>query len=274
MSMSHFVWNVSPDLVHLGPVTIRWYGALFAGGFGIGYLLVRPTFVRDKVPIDLLDQMVSWLFIGTLVGARLGHTLFYEPDVYLNDPIRILKFWEGGLASHGGVMGLALAIALFARKHRQLPFLWLADRITLGGSIAGACIRLGNLFNSEILGKPADVPWAIVFARVDQAPRHPAMLYESVVYLTLCFVLLWMYWRTQASRFPGLMLGTLITVIFGTRILIEFVKENQVDFESSLPLNMGQLLSFPFVAVGIWLIARALRSEPVDLVLTAPKKGR
>ena len=255
--MSHLVWNTDPELLHFGPFAIRWYGALFASAFLVGYAVLSRVFVNEKKPIETLDQLLAYVFIGTLLGARLGHTLFYEPDVYLADPIRILKFWEGGLASHGAATGVFISMWLFKRKHRELSYLWIADRVAIVSASGGSLIRLGNFFNSEIIGKPSNLPWAIEFARIDHVPRHPAMLYESATYLlTFCF-LYWLYWKRDAGKRQGLLFGVFLTVVFGMRIVIELVKENQVSFENSLPLNMGQLLSIPMVAIGAWLIVRS-----------------
>jgi prolipoprotein diacylglyceryl transferase len=189
--------------------------------------------------------------MGTIIGARLGHCLFYEPDYYLANPLRILEIWKGGLASHGGTIGILVALALYARKNTDQPLGWLMDRLTVSVALTAACIRLGNFFNSEIVGKPTELPWAIVFERLDQIPRHPAMLYESVSYFVLCGVCFYLYATRIDTLKRGFLTGLLLVWIFTSRFLLEFVKENQVAFESGLPLNMGQLLSLPFVALGI-----------------------
>jgi prolipoprotein diacylglyceryl transferase len=199
--------------------------------------------------------------VGTLAGARLGHCLFYEPEIYLRDPIRILKIWEGGLASHGGGIGIFLMLWWFSRKHREFSYLWLLDHLCVGVALAGVFIRTGNLFNSEILGKATDVPWAFVFDRIDAVPRHPTQIYEALSYLVI-FIVLWKWYRSPAkpAKYPGRIFGTFLMLCFGVRFLIEFAKENQVAFEQSLPLNMGQLLSIPMVGAGLWLVLRSRKA--------------
>lgn len=260
-------WNGDPIALELGPLSVRWYGLLFASGFYVGYLVIQRMFRAEKVPLALLDKLLIYMVVGTVIGARLGHTLFYEPDIYLFEPWRILKVWEGGLASHGAAMGVLVSAYLFTRKY-GLPYFWVMDRIAVGALIASAFIRTGNFFNSEILGKPADVPWSVVFARVDQIPRHPAQLYEALAYLVFFLVLHTAYWKTSLKRKPGFFLGAMFALTFIFRFLVEFVKVQQVAFEADLPLNMGQLLSIPVVIGAMVLMVRALRSEeaPVPVV--------
>jgi prolipoprotein diacylglyceryl transferase len=205
--------------------------------------------------------------VGTIVGARLGHCLFYEPGYYLSHPLEILFIWKGGLASHGGAAGILLATWFFVRKHHY-PYLMLADRVALISPVAATFIRVGNFFNSEIIGHPSNVPWAIVFERVDRLPRHPTQLYEAAFYAVTAFFMVWLYRNTEAGKRPGVLLGTVLVVIFGFRFLIEFLKENQTPFEARLPLDLGQLLSIPAVAIGIWLILRA-RRRPLAVVPAA-----
>ncbi len=193
--------------------------------------------------------------IGTIVGARLGHCLFYAPDQYLHNPISILFVWEGGLASHGGAIGVLFAVWLYNRKHKDQGYVWLADRLSIAVALTAGCIRLGNFFNSEIVGKPSNLPWAIIFAQNGETfPRHPAMLYEAFSYLLLAAVLYKIYDKT-AARKAGQMIGLMLVWIFSSRFLIEFVKENQMPFESGWSLNMGQLLSLPFIILGLAAIS-------------------
>jgi phosphatidylglycerol:prolipoprotein diacylglycerol transferase len=168
-------WNASPEIFTLGPLTLRWYGLLFASGFALGFQVVKKFFIQENVPTEYLDPLVFYLMVGTIIGARLGHCLFYEPSVYLADPIRILKVWEGGLASHGGALGVLVALYVFVRKFKRFTYLYICDRVAVAATLAGAMIRLGNLFNSEIIGKPTTVPWGFIFQKVDQIPRHPAL---------------------------------------------------------------------------------------------------
>lgn len=252
-------WNASPEIIALGPLHIRWYGLFFAFGFWAGYRLMFKVGEREGFATDRLDSLLVYMMIGTVVGARLGHCLIYEPDVYLRDPIRILKVWEGGLASHGGSVGVMTGVWLWWRKNFKGPFLMLLDYLCLPAAISATMIRLGNFFNSEIIGRPTDVPWAVVFQRVDQFPRHPSQLYEAFAYFVTFVVLTWVIFSGRYRKRSGLILGPFFIMVFGARFLIEFLKEPQVGFESQLPLDLGQLLSIPFVLCGIYLFARALK---------------
>lgn len=256
--MHMITWNVSPDILSLGPITLRWYGLLFAIAFIFGLRAVERTFLNEKVPQEHVDRLFLYVIVGTIGGARLGHCLFYEPEIYLADPIRILKVWEGGLASHGAAVGIFTALWIYAKRYK-MKWLWMADRVTLAVASSGLFIRLGNLFNSEILGKPGDVPWSFVFVRIDQIPRHPTQLYEALSYFGIFLFLLWSYWKRGKGKLPGYMLGTFLIGVFGFRFVWEFFKENQVSFEANLPLNMGQLLSIPLVLLGVWLTIRSSR---------------
>jgi prolipoprotein diacylglyceryl transferase len=257
-------WNVSPELISLGPIQIRWYGLLFATGFLAGYRLMFRICDHEHLPTEHLDSLLIYMMVGTVVGARLGHTLIYEPNIYLRDPIRILKVWEGGLASHGGAVGVMLGTWLWKRKYFKgsLPLLRLYDYLCVPTALVCVMIRVGNFFNSEIIGRPSDVPWAVVFERVDQLPRHPAQLYEALVYLITFMVLMWTLFSGRYKKRDGLLLGIFFFIIFVGRFLIEFLKEFQVGYEAKLPLDLGQLLSIPFVICGAWLIIRALRMPP------------
>lgn len=271
-------WNADPELIHLGFITIRWYGLLFSLSFLTGYAVLAETFRDEGVSEIHLDRLLMVLGIGTIAGARLGHCLFYEPEIYLADPIRILKVWEGGLASHGAAVGIFTALAYYSRRY-HLGYLWLCDRVCMGVALAGGWIRLGNLFNSEIVGRPTNVPWAFVFERVDLLPRHPAQLYESLSYFAIFGILYRVFWNTQLRRKSGAMVGLMLCLTFTVRFFLEFVKENQVSFESHLPLDMGQLLSIPLVLGGLVLLLRPRKvldvtskaSEDLDSADLEPK---
>ncbi len=251
------VWDVDPIIIHIGARGIRWYGLLFALAIYLGYRFFERVFREEKLPPQLLDRLALYVIIGIIVGARLGHVLFYDWPYYSRHPIDIIKIWEGGLASHGGAFGILLAFWLFVRKYRsqypQLSYLWLLDRMVIPTALGGALIRLGNLFNSEILGRPADLPWAFIFKRIDNLPRHPAQLYEAVTYFLVFLLLRWLYRRRQWGRYRGRLLGPFLTLVFGMRFVIEFFKERQESFQHPLPVDMGQLLSIPFVLVGLYL---------------------
>ena len=252
--MHHLVWNVNPEIFSFGPLRPRWYGLFFALGFLLGYEIMAQFYRREKRPLENLSSLLLYLCLGTILGARLGHVLFYQPDYYLARPWEMPMVWHGGLASHGGIAGVLIALYLYLKRHRDMSFIELGDRLVIPCLLAAALIRIGNFFNSEILGVPSNAPWAIVFAQVDNIPRHPAMLYEAAAYFFVFCALYVAYWKTDIIRFPGRILGTSLATCFLARFLIEFVKENQVPFESSLLLNMGQLLSLPFIVAGIYLV--------------------
>jgi phosphatidylglycerol:prolipoprotein diacylglycerol transferase len=250
-------WAANPILINFGNgFGIRWYSLMFAIGFLSGYHIMKWIFVKEHEHVEKVDTLLITMMLGTVIGARLGHCLFYEPDIYLHDPIRILKVWEGGLASHGGTVGILIALYI-AQWKLQLPsYMWLVDRISVPVALTAMLIRIGNFFNSEILGKPTDGSWGVIFERVDKLPRHPAMLYEAFVYLCTFVLLLHLYKKQSVRAKTGILFGTLCVLIFGSRIILEMFKENQVAFESALPINMGQILSIPFVLIGIYLILK------------------
>lgn len=244
-------WNASPEIFSLGPITLRWYGLLFALGFVFSYLLGRKIYRDHQLKIEALDSMLVHSIVGTIVGARLVHCLFYEPEHYLSHPLSILKVWEGGLASHGAIIGIVTSMWIFARKQSKIGFWWSVDFVAVVGPIAGAFIRLGNLMNSEIYGKPTGSDWGFVFLKINETPtaRHPTMLYESAVYFILAG-LMWIYYRKRDDLGSRGAFGLMLLVAFSLRFVIEFFKENQEAFELGLPINMGQLLSLPFIVLG------------------------
>ena len=250
-------WHVSPEILRLGPFALRWYGLCFALAFLLGYFIVQWIYQRELKPERDLDRLLFYLLGGTLIGARLGHCFFYEPAYYLSHPLEILMFWQGGLASHGGLIGILLALYLYSRTRPEQPYGWLVDRIVVPAALGGFFIRLGNLFNSEIIGTPTEVPWAFVFARVDAVPRHPAQLYESIAYAVLFVALLIVYRKRGAQTPRGLLTGLFLVLVFGVRFLVEFVKVRQAAFGEALPLSMGQFLSVPLILIGIILVVRA-----------------
>lgn len=254
-------WNVSPEIFSIGPIHVRWYGVLFALSFIIGYQILSNIFKREgKSPKDLEGLTIS-LILGTVIGARLGHCLFYEPQYYLNNPIEILKIWHGGLASHGAAIGNLIAVIIFVNRHKHISFMWVLDRASIVIPIGAFMIRLGNFFNSEIVGKPTDVPWAVVFTRLDNIPRHPSQLYEGIVYLAIFIFMLVSYYRSNVNIPPGRYIGYLLTFLFTARFFIEFTKENQSAFEAHLILNMGQLLSIPFIILGLYFIINSFKYQ-------------
>lgn len=261
----------------LGPIEVRWYSLLWCIGLFAVYQLMHYLFKEQKLGEDKFEPMFVYCFLGILIGARLGHCLFYEPEYFLSHPVEmflpIRKFADGewhftgyeGLASHGGTLGLMLAIILYCRKVK-LNLMHVLDNVAIVTPICACAIRLGNLMNSEIIGRPTDVPWAFIFQRVDMQPRHPGQLYEALCYAVFFFIGWAIYRRSldikgvNKDKKPlfdirvgsGFYFGLCIFLIFLSRIFIEFTKENQVDFESSMTFNMGQLLSVPFVLLGLY----------------------
>jgi len=254
-------WNTDPEIFSLGPFTVRWYGLLFALGFFVGQFIMARIYRLEGKPEADLEKLMLYMIVSTVVGARLGHCLFYQPDYYLAHPIDILKVWEGGLASHGATIGILLGLWLYARKRPDQPYLWLLDRIVIVVALGGCFIRLGNLMNSEIIGTPTQLPWAFIFHRVDQVPRHPAQLYEAISCLLLFVGLYYTYHQSKEKTPPGRLFGLFVWVLFSLRIFYEFFKENQVPFEDNMPLNMGQILSIPLVIIGLWIYIQSFRNK-------------
>jgi len=256
--MDYLVWNVTPEIFSIGPIRVRWYGALFATGFICGYYLMRWIYRRENKNVAELENLLLYVAAGTIIGARLGHCLFYDPTFYLSHPWKILMIWEGGLASHGGGLGVLIAVYLYCRKY-SVSFLWLMDRLAITVALAGSFIRVGNLFNSEILGKAADVPWAIIFQRVDSVPRHPVQLYESLSYFVIFVISLLIYKFYFDKLKNGFLLGVVMVLIVSARIFLEFFKMPQAHYETGLDWSVGQLLSIPYLIAGFIIIFLALR---------------
>ncbi|MBM3435219.1 MAG: prolipoprotein diacylglyceryl transferase [Bacteroidetes bacterium] len=254
MVINSIVWNVDPEVFRIGNFAIRYYGILFALGFVLGYFIMGNIFKREKIPPRLLDTLTTYMVIGTVIGARLGHCLFYEPGYYLSNPIEILKIWEGGLASHGAAIGILFSLYLFARKANK-SWLWIVDRIVIVVSLAGFCIRMGNLMNSEIYGHETSLSWGFIFERNNETvPKHPTQIYEGLGYL-LIFLILYFIYRQKTGKFKqGFLFGLFLILLFGIRFIIEFIKEPQVDFEAGMALNLGQILSIPLILTGVGIL--------------------
>jgi phosphatidylglycerol:prolipoprotein diacylglycerol transferase len=261
MLLAFIEWSVSPEIFHLGPISVRWYGFLFAMAFVAGYFIMSWIFKKEKKPGPDLEQLAVYMIFGTVIGARLGHCFFYNPQFYLANPVEILKVWEGGLASHGAAIGILIALYLFIKKKKNYHLLWILDRIVIVTALGGSFIRLGNLFNSEIIGKQTDVAWAFIFTSVDNVPRHPAQLYESIAYLIIFFILLIIYSKETLRNKRGFLFGLFLTMLFTFRFFVEFIKEKQTGFEEGMILNMGQILSIPFVIAGIIFILKSFKDE-------------
>lgn len=257
MILNSIVWSPNPQLFELdipgiGTLAPRWYGLLFALGFVFGYMVMYKVFKKEKITIRILDQLATYMIIATIIGARLGHVLFYEPRDYLSDPIQILMVWKGGLASHGAAIAIIVALLIFSRVNRK-PFIWIFDRISIVVALAGFFIRMGNLMNSEIFGVETSLPWGFVFVNSDPSliAKHPTQIYEALAYL-LIFIYLWrVYLVNNGKPRPGFLFAMFMILVFSFRFVVEFVKEPQVAFESTMALNMGQILSLPFILLGV-----------------------
>ena len=299
---NYITWNPSEVIGHLGPITLRWYGMCWLVGIAGAYFMVRWLYKDQKIKDELFDPLFIYSFLGILLGARMGHCLFYEPNYFLSSGTHFLEMfvpmhqmadgsWKftgyAGLASHGGTLGLIIALWLYCRR-TKLSMWTVLDNIAIATPITACCIRLGNLMNSEIIGKPTDLPWAFIFEQVDSQPRHPGQLYEALAYFVFIFVMLWFYQRSkkkgvseqvttnfktknQASGKPqaqklhstsvgtGFYFGLVLTLIFTFRFFIEYTKDVQEPWEANMIFNMGQLLSIPFIIIGVYCMRRAAR---------------
>ena len=268
-------WHVDPVLFHIGKFGLRWYSLLFVSGFILGWFIFKWFFKREGIDEKLLDPLLYTLLIGTIVGARLGHCLFYQPDYYLGSLkgfLEIFMPWKGGLASHGGAIALIIAMIWFAARYGKkynFDFVWIMDHLAIAVAFAAAFIRLGNLFNSEIYGNITSLPWGFIFdLEGETEPKHPTQIYESLSYLLLGIFLILLYKFKLSKTFRGTYIGIFLIICFGMRFLIEFIKEPQVAFEESMALNMGQLLSIPFVLLGIgFLIYAYIRKQPAMVIV-------
>lgn len=266
--LSAIVWNADPVLISLGPLAVRWYGLAFAVGFTVGYAIVSRMFRHEGAPERWMGSLLTYVVIATIVGARLGHVFFYEWDYYSMHPEKILRIWEGGLASHGGTIAIILALFLWSWIVSKKPASWIFDKIVVAIALVGGLIRLGNLMNSEIYGGPTDLPWGFIFVRDGQTlPAHPTQIYEALCYFALFGLLMWMYWKRNAEERPWLITGIFFMWVFGSRFLIEYVKNVQVESEyqmiATYGMNLGQMLSIPFILLGLFLTIWAMRHPRV-----------
>jgi phosphatidylglycerol---prolipoprotein diacylglyceryl transferase len=260
--ISYIIWDIDPDIFVLPIINhpLRWYGLFFALAFLISQQIMYFIYKKEGRSIKEIDTLTIYLVIATIVGARLGHVLFYAPLYYFHNPHKILMTWEGGLASHGGVIGILIAIYFFARK-TSVNYLWALDRISIVAALTFSMIRLGNLMNSEIIGIPTNLPWAFIFTSEDIIPRHPAQLYEGIHYF-IWFVVLFCIWYRQKDKMKnGVLFSWSLIILFSLRFVDEFFKINQEEFEDGMILNMGQVLSIPFILAGVILILSISRKR-------------
>ncbi len=269
--LQYITWDVSPFLYD-GFIQVRWYSLAFMIGFIIGYEIEARIFKHEGAPESWLSVLLIWTVLGTIIGARLGHVFFYEWDYYKAHPMSILYVWEGGLASHGGTIGVMIGVFCFSWFTAKKNPLWTFDRLVIPIALVGGLIRLGNLMNSEIFGHATDLPWGFMFVRsrewhalYEGMACHPTQLYEAACYFALFALLMWMYWKKNAECRPGLIFGVFFIGIFLPRFLIEFIKNDQVAFESTMTLNMGQWLSIPFILIGIGLVIYAMSRPKVHI---------
>ena len=270
--LNYITWTVDPELFSIGSLTVRWYGLLWAIGIWLALVIVQKIFKHEKHPEAWVDKLFIYTVLGTIIGARLGHCFFYEwkelaepvtflgitfkyGNYYLSHPWELLYIWRGGLASHGGAIGILIAMYYYNKNVSKKGYIWIFDRLVIGVALAGASIRLGNLMNSEIYGTATTLPWGFIFVRDGQSePMHPTQIYEMIYCLVTFAVTYWLYYKKEAYKKTGFIFGVFLLGIFGTRFLLEFIKLNQEAFESGMILNMGQILSVPFIIWGIWLI--------------------
>lgn len=264
VDLLYITWDMNPSVVPSWNMP-RWYGIMWALGFYLGFIILNKMYKAENAPAKWMDSTFLYILIAGILGARLGHCLFYQPDYYLAHPIEILKIWEGGLASHGGAVGIIIAVYFLNRNVIHQNMLWILDRLVVPTALAASLIRLGNLFNHEIVGAPTDLPWGFYFTLNDATviPRHPAQLYEAICYLFIFILLMYLFWKTNASQLKGFLLGVFFVTLFGCRFFIEFIKEDQVAFESGMLINMGQILSIPLVLYGLYLVVRNAKSLKV-----------
>ncbi len=266
MTFAFITWKVDPEIFNIGFWGLRYYSLLFVAGIVLGYIFMKKIFDKEKLSQELLDKLAIYVFFGTVLGARLGHCFFYEWDYYKDHLAEMLLPWQGtigedfkfvgyqGLASHGGAFGIVIALLIFSYKNK-ISFIRIMDYMGVVVALAGACIRFGNLFNSEIYGVETSMPWGFIFElRGETVPKHPTQLYEAFAYLAIFFLMYWLYNHKREKLHRGYIFGLFLVLLFASRFFIEFIKEVQVNFESTMTLNMGQWLSIPFIVAGLYLM--------------------
>ena len=278
MTLLSIDWTADPAIFSIGSREIRWYALMFLIGFFVGYKIVQQMWKREKINPQWLDPLLFYTFFGMLIGARLGHCLFYAPGYYLSHPLDILKTWEGGLASHGGVLGIIISIYIFSKRVSHKSMMWTFDKLVTPTGFVAALIRIGNLLNHEVYGHPTDLPWGFRFiqnlhawkqrgaAPIFSAPSHPTQIYEALCYLFTFALCMWLYFRKDAWKKEGLIFGIFMICIFTSRFFIEFLKNTQESFEEGMILNMGQLLSIPFILAGIYFVWKAFQKKEQKII--------
>jgi prolipoprotein diacylglyceryl transferase len=268
MTLLQVSWDVSPVIFSLGPLSVRWYGLFWALSFYFGYEIMYRIFKRESVPLMQVDKLLIYIALGAIVGARLGHCFFYDFDYYIKNPLEILMIWQGGLASHGGAIGIILALYYYQKRVSSKSYAWLLDRLVIPISLGAFFIRMGNLMNSEIYGHQTDLSWGFIFVRAGEVvPKHPTQFYEGIPYLLLFLGLGWLYLKKAKVLPPAFMLSLFAIVMFTVRFLVEFVKEDQSAFEANMSLNMGQWLSLPLIVAGVVVFFWSLKQKPEPITI-------
>lgn len=284
--INYITWTVDPILFHLGSIKVAWYSIFFGVSLIIiGYAIVEKMWQHEQLPERWLNYLFLYTILGTIVGARLGHCLFYDPQYYLANPLEILQTWKGGLASHGGVIGIIICIYFYSKKVTHKSMLWTFDRLVVPTGLVAGMIRLGNLMNHEIYGHPTDLPWGFRFITnipqwqagadpIFSLPSHPTQIYEALAYFAIFGICMYLYWKRDIEKRTGLLFGIFMIWVFTFRFFVEFVKNPQESFEYGMTLNMGQLLSIPFILVGIASVVYALKRPATPLNLASKKQKK
>jgi len=275
-AQGHFIWDFDPVLIHLGSFQIRYYGVLFAAAIYVGYLLMKWQYKRGGISEEKADHLFLYGTLGIVIGARLGHVLFYEPSIFLNDPLEVFRIWRGGLASHGATIGVLLAVVIYVLVHK-VNIVEVLDRLSMSIAIGSSFIRLGNFLNSEIVGKVSNAPYAIIFKRYDMNPRIPTQFLEILIGITVFLILFFVDRHYRESRPRGLLASLFMICYFGLRFMVEFLKEEQAEFLLGVrsPLTMGQYLSIPFFiggCVGLYFAIKIWHVPPVVVSAPSPEK--
>lgn len=260
-------WNPSIELFKIGSFAVRYYSLMFVIAFMLGLYIMKKIYINDKIPLEKLDALFIYAVVATLIGARLGHFLFYDPEFLIRKPLEVILPFQfspfkftgfQGLASHGAAIGIIIAMYIYCKKILKKPLLYILDRISIPVAIGGAFVRLGNLMNSEIIGKYTNSDYGFVFVQLGETePRHPAQLYEAISYVFIFCVLMYVYWKTNKKEKQGYIFGLYFVLMWSARFIVEFYKEAQVDARAEWVLNTGQWLSIPMILLGLYLMLRA-----------------